>query len=234
MIQTGNMQAIDITDLREIAEEILDDNGLSYIPTIQVNDSRAGGFAAINYNYSTNYVQIYVDSGMLRSQSSNTWAFVLGHEFGHKYLRSGGSPKAEWDADIKGAGWATRSGYSIRSYISKLLNDPNSCGPTHGCWHSRAHNLARRYGIQINGSDLDDHKSHKTAKGPFPSEDGSRCLRRSTSESKPTSTTQVKAIKVRCSHYVQCSHYVYNGYNYQQLHSYDIQHQYDIQYVRTN
>ena len=219
-----NSFCISLDQLITITNELLNDNNLNYNASISIDDHRSSGFASINYNNYSNSVSIYVHSQKLAYESYNTWAFVMGHELAHKYLGRGGTPKSEWDADIYGARWAINSGYEVRTYVSALLDHPDSCGPSHGCWHGRAHNIARRYGVRLNKDSK--HRGHKTSKGPFPSPNGTSCITTSSNRKRT-----LRKVRVPCKHYIQCQHIYWSGYQYVRAHQYDLIHRYDIEYI---
>ena len=211
--------ASNIASLRNITNELLYYNNLNYSVSIVIDDYKSSGFAAINYSYYSNAVTIYVDSYELSNKSNNTWAFVLGHELAHKYYGAGGTASSEWSADELGARWAINAGYNVSKYINSILNDYDSCSKSHGCWHSRAHNLARKFGVSIYGDNEWDHRGHTKAKGPYPG--GTKCR---------SSSPRRTAVKVPCTHYVQCTHICYSGSRKVWCHCYDVLHAYDIVY----
>lgn len=170
-IQMAN--AISLERLATITKDLMNKNGLNYAVNLSVDDRRASGYAAISYDNVTNHVFIYVDSRQLAYKSSNTWAFVMGHELGHKFLGAISGPAAEWAADEKGGEWAVNAGYNVAGYIQSILNEYNACSKSHGCWHGRAHNLARIHGVDIYGSNEKDHETHRPGHGAYPPAKGS-------------------------------------------------------------
>jgi len=234
-----NCAAINITELGAITKEILEENKLNYAVNLSVNDREAMGFASIRYGSHSNVVSIAVDSKKLRNKSANTWAFIMGHELGHKYLGVGGSAEAEWAADEYGSRWAVNSGYDVAAYIKAMLSDYNSCSQSHGCWHSRAHNLARLHNINIYGSDEEPHKGHKTGHGPFPpspdAEPSDHNHDGECPQAPAPNHSQQKwvARKVSCTHKVECNHIFKSGCSYFRRHKWHTKHEYDIVYVRS-
>ena len=216
-----DLSAISFSTLQSITKELLQVNGLNYAVNLSIDNIRAQGYAAIRYDYVTNEVSIFVDSRQLRNKSANTWAFIIGHELGHKYLGPHTGAKGEWAADEVGGKLGLNAGYSLAKYIEDMLNDHNNCSHSHGCWHSRAHNLAKIYNISINGSSENDHKNHRDAEGPFPHQE----------MPKPNPKPSIVVRRVPCTHRVSCQHVYSNGCKLVRKHHYDVKHEYDLEYV---
>lgn len=147
--------------LDELANELLSAGGHSFEGTIVGDAVQSGGAAAIRYQGSQSVV--FVNPQLLSSWSLNTWAFVIGHEFGHQVTRLGGTPHGESSADVVGGRLAVGAGYDAAGYVRHLLGMANSCSPTHGCWHSRARTLAQALGVAVEFPD--GHTGHRPAAG---------------------------------------------------------------------
>ncbi len=123
----------------------------------EVSRSASRGYASIQWN-NDGYIKIAVDPEKLKRKSANTWAFIIGHELAHYNLnhQDGCRPPnsenckyREFNADDLGAKLAERAKYDLVDYISDVLNEPDLCSFSHGCWHERALRLARQNDIRI-------------------------------------------------------------------------------------
>jgi hypothetical protein len=91
--------------------------------------------------------EILMENQPLTEWSANVWAFIVGHELAHLHVRGGGTPEAEMAADRLGARFARDAGYDAPRYLRFLVDRPNACSPTHGCWHRRAYEIGRALDI---------------------------------------------------------------------------------------
>jgi len=138
------------------------------------------------------------------------------HELAHVILKHTGNNDKydEWNADERGARLAINSGFNLTSYIRALYNEPNSCSPSHGCWHERAKRLEDEYGIDT-GLHEDHHEDHNIGTGAFP----------------PTRLNIEVRVqykhKIACSHRIQwghriqCGHVVWNCGQWVRQHQFD-------------
>ena len=164
---TASHAQVSVAQMDRVASALLQ---ASQVPNLSgqiiADDFRSSGFAAIDWRGT--FATIYVHPTALRSETLNTWAFVLGHELSHHILghRGSGDPQQEFAADELGAAMAVRAGYDVRTYIRRVYANLNSCSATHGCWHDRARNLERKFGY-VGGWDS-EHEGHTPGRGPFP------------------------------------------------------------------
>lgn len=171
------VQGVTPFEIDRMATQLLVASRQNLSGRVEANEAAAGGFASIRAM--NGYAVIYVSPRRLRAIDRNSWAFVTGHELSHALLRHGpGSqgPGAEWAADEAGARMAVTAGYNIRSYIRFLYTMPNSCSPSHGCWHGRARNLELKFRTNT-GLWRDEHAGHRAGIG-FPWSSQSGCVGR--------------------------------------------------------
>lgn len=137
--------------------------GTSLRGTIVEDVQRSGGVAAIGYGGGDSI--IYVHPAIRRSWSVNTWAFIIGHELSHALLQHRGGPQDEWEADARGAKLADAVGYDVSDYIRFICSgQPNSCSPSHGCFHDRMRRLEDEFNVSACESS-GDHSGHAMALG---------------------------------------------------------------------
>ncbi len=156
-----------------LATKLLAQTRYPFRGSVVVDAGASGGYAAIRFQ--GNDSVIFVDPTRLATTDENTFAFVIGHELSHQAFGHGPAsprPQAEWDADVNGAKMARAAGYDLERYVRHLYRMPESCSPTHGCWHGRARNLERVFGLET-GLWRDAHAGHGAATG-FPPSQGPR------------------------------------------------------------
>lgn len=208
--------------LDQMASKLLSATQINLRGDIVVHSVQSQGFAAIRYQ--GNFARIFVHPSRMQSESENTWAFVIGHELGHKILRTGGTPQAESAADVVGAKMAVKVGYDAKAFINYLYQHPNSCTRTHGCFHSRARKLESIYGSV--GKWNRAHVDHPTATGPAPSrvKAGTRRIKVYCRHS-----TWCRH-RIACGHKMVCQHPFWNGFVWVRAHQFDTQHQFDTRH----
>lgn len=207
--------------LDQIAQDIVTKNQLGLSGEIIVDAVASQGAAAIRWQGTV--ARISCHPQMMANTSANSWAFVLGHELSHQVLQHQGSLSAahEFAADERGARLAMKAGYNLRLYIQDMYTKPNNCTQSHGCFHSRARKLKKKFRIDT-GKWNDRHLTHDAGKGAFP-------------------PVNLKGpIKVPCRHKVACQHQIRCGHffptpfgprpehPFDTLHPFDFAHPYDI------
>jgi hypothetical protein len=164
----GGADAPSLADLDVMAGEMLahDRTGTSLSGYLVDDAQRSGGVAAISWSGSESV--IFVHPERRRSWSHNTWAFIIGHELSHALLNHQASgPNAEQQADGYGAELAAKAGYDPADYIAFMCQRPDTCSPSHGCFHERMERLENQFNVRACGLDPSDHDGHRPA-GGFP------------------------------------------------------------------
>ena len=144
----SNSNPPSLQDLDAIATRMLQSRGSQLSGRIVANAGTAQGIAAIRWM--GNQSVISVDPSMIRQWSTNTWAFVIGHELAHALLKhqGGSNPQNEQAADRLGAELARGVGFNVSDYIRHICSQRNSCSSGHGCWHDRMRLLERQFSVQ--------------------------------------------------------------------------------------
>jgi len=203
-------------DLDGIAQRLVEAAGLPFSGIVIPDPYRSQGYASIQFN--GRYATIFVEPRIMPVVPRNTWAFVLAHELAHQALGHYGAygPEAEADADVTGAQFAVGAGFDVVAYINDLYEEPNSCSPSHGCWHTRARQLELAFNIDT-GHWRSTHDSHASGDGPF------RYMTL-------PDTRPLREYHVACRHTVPCVHVVRTYWGPRQMHSCDVLHDYDVIY----
>ena len=144
---------VNTNTLDQITGYLAQVNNINVSGKIVADHNKAGGVAAIGC--SGNYCVIYASPHAMRQKSTNTWAFIMGHELAHYYLGHGGcgqSKYKEFEADRVGAQMAVNAGYNIGTYINALSREPNTCSASHGCWSERIYRLKKAFNYRANRS----------------------------------------------------------------------------------
>jgi len=172
----SNSNSPSIQNLDLIATRMLQARGSQLSGNIVANAANAQGIAAIRWM--GNQSVISVNPAVLQRWTTNTWAFIIGHELSHALLRhqGGSNPQDEQAADRLGAELARSVGYSLTDYIRHICSQSNSCDPGHGCWHHRMQLLEQHFNVQAcSMSSPGPHRprsEHRPPPGPAPGGNG--------------------------------------------------------------
>lgn len=120
---TANMKVVD-----EVYKNLTNANGFNWHPDMEYSDDKE-----VNAYYDSDWGGgIHFQEGMIRFvRNKNEIAWVIGHEWAHSRLHSGGTWQSEMDADRWGMTYMKKAGYNACSGIKVLLRFEDSGDAAH-------------------------------------------------------------------------------------------------------